>query len=163
MAASPTDRRKWAIVVLMCALSALSYFDRTIMSIAGPTIMREFSFSEVEMGTVFSSALVTYMILMAAGGMVADRFGGRLVLTIGGMLSAVFTGLTGLCGSIASFRIVRGLFGAVSSPLYPSTGRIAKFWVPSGQQSFVQALIMGTSAVGSATSPLLFAFLIREL
>src|SRR5215471_9738426 len=156
-------RRLWAVVVLMCVLSAMSYFDRTIMSIAGPTIMREFHFSEVAMGTVFSSALLSYTVLMAAGGWLADRFGGRLVLTVGGMLTAIFTALTGLCGSIASFRIVRALFGAVSAPLYPSTGRIAANWVPAQRQSFVQSLIMGMSAVGSATSPLLFSFLIREL
>jgi ACS family glucarate transporter-like MFS transporter len=161
--ASAAPKRLWAIVALMCALSAISYFDRTIMSIAGPTIMREFEFSEVAMGTVFSAALFSYTILMAAGGMVADRFGGRMVMAIGGGLSAIFTGLTGLCGSIATFRIVRGLFGAVSAPLYPSTGRISSAWVPAKRQSFVQALIMGTSAVGSATSPLLFAWLIARL
>jgi ACS family glucarate transporter-like MFS transporter len=147
----------------MCALSAISYFDRTIMSIAGPTIMREFHFSEVAMGSVFSAALLSYTILMAAGGWLADRFGGRLVLTVTGMLVALFTGLTSLCGSIASFRMVRLLFGATSSPLYPSTGRVAANWVPAHMQSFVQSLIMGTSAVGSATSPLLFAWLIGEL
>lgn len=164
MAPHPTPpRRLWAVVALMCLLSAISYFDRTIMSIAGPTIMREFGFSEVAMGTVFSAALLSYTILMAAGGWLADRFGGRLVLTVGGLLSAIFTGLTGLCGSIASFRMVRLLFGAVSAPLYPSTGRISSSWVPADRQSFVQALIMGTSAVGSATSPLLFAYLIGEL
>jgi ACS family glucarate transporter-like MFS transporter len=147
----------------MCALSAISYFDRTIMSIAGPTIMREFHFSEVAMGSVFSAALLSYTILMAAGGWLADRFGGRLVLTVTGMFVALFTGLTSVCGSIASFRIVRLLFGATSSPLYPSTGRVAANWVPAHMQSFVQSLIMGTSAVGSATSPLLFAWLIGEL
>jgi len=157
------SRRLWAVVALMCTLSAISYFDRTIMSIAGPTIMREFHFSEVAMGTVFSAALFSYTILMAVGGMLADRFGGRMVLTVGGMLSAVFTGFTGLCGSIATFRIVRLLFGAVSAPLYPSTGRISSAWIPTERQSFVQALIMGTSAVGSATSPLLFAHLIADL
>ena len=30
------------IIALMFALSVMSYFDRTIMSIAGPGIMREF-------------------------------------------------------------------------------------------------------------------------
>ena len=147
----------------MCGLSAISYFDRTIMSIAGPTIMREFHFSEVAMGSVFSAALLSYTILMAAGGWLADRFGGRLVLTVTGMLVALFTGLTSLCGSIASFRMVRLLFGATSAPLYPSTGRVAANWVPAHMQSFVQSLIMGTSAVGSATSPLLFSWLIGEL
>src|SRR2546428_643348 len=114
MPANSTPRRLWPVVVLMCVLSAISYFDRTIMSIAGPTIMREFNFSEVAMGTVFSSALLSYTVLMAAGGWLADRFGGRMVLTVTGMFVALFTGLTSVCTSIASFRIVRLLFGATS-------------------------------------------------
>src|SRR6266568_6774792 len=36
---------RWLTVWLMVAVSALSYFDRTIMSIAGPTVMKEFSIS----------------------------------------------------------------------------------------------------------------------
>jgi MFS family permease len=78
--------------------------------------MREFHFSEVAMGTVFSSAILSYTVLMAAGGWLADRSGGLLVLTVGGMFTAIFTGLTDLCGSIASSRMVRALVGAVSAP-----------------------------------------------
>src|SRR5258706_1470478 len=50
-------------VTLMVVLSGLSYFDRTIMSIAAPTIMKEFGISETDMGTVFSAFLLSYTIL----------------------------------------------------------------------------------------------------
>ena len=40
---------------LMVGFSVMSYFDRTIMSIAGPAIIREFKLSETEMGTVYSA------------------------------------------------------------------------------------------------------------
>ena len=56
------------IAALMVALSVMSYFDRTIMSIAGPAIIREFGLSETEMGTVYSAFILSYALLMIAGG-----------------------------------------------------------------------------------------------
>ena len=38
-------RRKIPVVALMVACSVMSYFDRTIMSIAGPQVMKEFGLS----------------------------------------------------------------------------------------------------------------------
>src|SRR5688500_7279778 len=86
------------IAVLMLAFSVASYFDRTIMSIAGPHIIREFSLSETEMGAVYSAFIFSYALLMIPGGHLADRFGPRLVLTVTGLGSGLFTGLTALGG-----------------------------------------------------------------
>ena len=86
------------IVALMFALSAMSYFDRVVISIAGPGIMRDFHISETEMGTVYSAFLFSYTLMMTPGGALADRFGSRLVLTVAGLGSAFFTGLTAVCG-----------------------------------------------------------------
>ncbi|PYV11951.1 MAG: MFS transporter, partial [Acidobacteria bacterium] len=36
------------MVTLMVGFSVMSYFDRTIMSIAGPTIIKEFSLSATQ-------------------------------------------------------------------------------------------------------------------
>jgi len=56
------------IAALMVAFSVMSYFDRTIMSIAGPAIIREFGLSETEMGTVYSAFILSYALLMIPGG-----------------------------------------------------------------------------------------------
>jgi len=47
---------------LMVGFSVMSYFDRTIMSIAGPAIIREFKLSETEMGTVYSAFILSYAV-----------------------------------------------------------------------------------------------------
>ncbi len=52
------------IVILMVAFSVMSYFDRTIMSIAGPGIIKEFSLSETQMGSVYSAFILSYAILV---------------------------------------------------------------------------------------------------
>jgi len=76
------NRAQWVTVSLLIGLSGLSYFNRTIMSIAGPTIMKEFSIDPVDMGKVYSAFLLSYMILMIVGGWIADRFGPRSVLAV---------------------------------------------------------------------------------
>ena len=162
-------REQMTPVAFMVALSAMSYFDRTIMSIAGPTIMKEFSIEATRMGTVYSAALLSYTIFMTPGGWITDRFGPRLVLTVSLLGTALLTGLTALCGNpglgaifgiVPSFLVVRFLFGVFAAPLYPATGRMAANWIPITAQGWVQALIMAGSSVGAATSPLLFAWLI---
>ena len=76
--------RRVGIVVLMVLFSLMSYFDRTIMSIAGPVIAKEFSLSETQMGAIYSAFLLSYAILMIPGGQLADRFGPRAVLNLHG-------------------------------------------------------------------------------
>jgi MFS family permease len=150
----------------MTALSGMSYFDRTIMSIAGPTVMKEFGISETAMGTVYSAALLSYTICMTPGGWLTDRFGPRRVLTACVLGTALLTGLTALCGNpglgaifgiVPSFVVVRFLFGVTAAPLYPATARMSANWIPMIAQGWVQALIMAGSAVGAAISPLLFS------
>ena len=81
----PPVRTQAKIVTLMVALSAMSYFDRIVMSIAGPGIMKDFHISETQMGSVYSAFLLSYTIMMTPGGALADRFGGRIVLTVSGL------------------------------------------------------------------------------
>src|ERR1043166_1571063 len=93
-----TGHVRITIVTLMVSLSVVSYFDRTIMSVAGPRIMREFAISETRIGVVYSAFILSYLIFMIPGGRLADRFGPRKVLAWTGLGAAFFTALTALGG-----------------------------------------------------------------
>src|SRR5258706_14880651 len=90
---STNARARNGIVLSMFALSVLSYVDRTALSIAGPTLIKEFGFSETQMGSVYSVFLLSYALFMFPGGWLADRYGPRLVLALTSMGSALFTAL----------------------------------------------------------------------
>src|SRR6266849_9938463 len=129
------ERRRAGIVLLMVAFSIMSYFDRIIMSIAGPFIMRESHVSETQMGAIYSAFIFSYGILMIPGGRLADRFGPRRVLTVMGLGAAAFTGLTALggrplfgiwLGVFPSFLMIRLGLGVVTAPLYPSCAIITR-------------------------------------
>jgi len=153
----------------MFGLSTMSYFDRTIMSIAGPEIMKDFEISETGMGTVYSAFIVSYAIFMAPGGRLADRIGPKKVLLVAGIGTALFTGLTGLTGGawlgaafgvVASLLIIRFLFGVCTAPLYPALGRMTASWFPASGVARVQAIIISGAPLGGAISPVLFAAMI---
>ena len=50
--------RRGGIVFLLVLLSIMTYIDRIIITIAGPGIIKEFSLSETQMGTVYSAYLL---------------------------------------------------------------------------------------------------------
>ena len=165
-------RSQLVTVAFMAALSTMSYFDRTIMSIAGPSVMKEFSISETAMGAIYSAFLLSYTLLMVPGGALADRFGGHRVLSFSGVGAATFTGLTAACGRLGlgsflgvvpSFLLIRFAFGLCTAPLYPSCARMTANWIPVAWQGRVQALTIGGAAVGAASSPFIFSSLMRML
>ncbi len=153
----------------MFALSAISYFDRTILSIAAPVIIHDFGISETGMGAVFSAFILSYGIFQAPGGRLADRFGPHRVLTLACLGAAVFTGLTALGGEpglgtwlgvIPSFVMLRLLFGAFTAPLYPACGKMVAGWFPAVHHAKLQALVITGAPAGAAISPMVFSQLI---
>src|SRR5262249_14365766 len=101
MQAPAENRLRWTragVVALMFGLSVISYFDRTIMSIAGPSLMTGFGITATKMGTVYSAFLFSYTLLMISSGRLADRFGPRTVLAWMAFGSALFTALVAVAG-----------------------------------------------------------------
>ena len=153
-----------SLITLMFSFSVMSYFDRTIMSIAGPEVMKEFGIEPTQMGWVYSAFVLGYAVFMIPGGDVTDRIGPRNTLTLMGLAAALFTALTPLGGhsGVAFLGVVPVLIaircglGVVSAPLYPACARMCSAWIPVAYQARAQAFIVAGACVGGAISPVLF-------
>lgn len=163
---------RFNIVTLMVLFSVMSYFDRTIMSVAGPGIIRDFGLSETQMGGVYSAFLLGYALIMIPAGHLADRFGPWRTLIGMGFGAGLFTGLTGLgvrpglgslIGIMPALLTIRFMMGACTAPLYPSCAAMNANWFPATRQGFVWGLVAGGAGIGSALSPSLFAWMIPHL
>jgi ACS family glucarate transporter-like MFS transporter len=157
-----------SLVLLMIALSAVSYFDRVIMSIAAPRILNEFALSETQMGWIYSAFILTYAVFMAPGGALADRFGADRVLLLVGFGSALFTAITACAGMpgisawvgiFPSFLIVRLALGACTAPLYPSCARINATVMPAKWRARVWGGVAAGCGIGGACAPPLFTLM----
>ncbi len=103
-----TTRR---ILAALWIFQVVNYFDRVVMSFAGPSIMKSLGIGTKPFGVVLSSFALGYLLAQIPGGMIADRKGTKAVLVIGPLFWALFTGFTGLAATVTSFLIVRLLFG----------------------------------------------------
>src|SRR4051794_14473135 len=160
------------IAVLLFAFSAMSYFDRTIMSIAGPALIEEFHISPTAMGGVYSAFILGYALLMIPGGWLTDRLGPRRTLLIMGASSAVLTaatilggkpGLGSILGIVPAMFAIRLGLGFVTAPLYPACARTTANWMPLTQHARVQGFVIAGSSVGAALSPIIFVWLMTHL
>lgn len=153
------------LVILMFGFSVMSYFDRTILSIAGPEIMKEFAISPEQMGWVYSAFILGYAVFMIPGGDVTDRLGPRKTLMLMGFAAGLFTALTPL-GTTAIFAnffsvvavlfTIRCALGVLSAPLYPACARMGAAWIHAVHQGRSQAFIIAGACLGGAVSPILF-------
>lgn len=170
----PTTRRslnatQLIIIALLFGFSMMSYFDRTIMSIAGPQMIKDFGLSATQMGGIYSAFILGYALLMIPGGRLTDRLGPRRTLMLMGVLSAMFTAAAVLAGhptlglyagAVPVLFAARLGLGVVTAPLYPACARMTANWIPSVFHARVQGLVMAGSSIGAAISPLLFTWMI---
>ena len=157
------DRRRGTLIVLlMVALSTMSYFDRIIMSIAGPGILREFALSETQFGAIYSAFTLCYAFLMIPGGRGADRFGPRLMLTAMAVSSGLLTALTSLggrprpgalIGVAPSFMAIRFILGAASAPIYPACARMSANWKAPSERAHTWGRIAGPAPESAGLWP----------
>jgi ACS family glucarate transporter-like MFS transporter len=152
------------IAALMFAFSVVNYFDRTILSVAAPSMMKEFGISPTSMGAVFSAFLISYTILMTPGGRLSDRFGPRNMLTVmalgSGLLTALMPlggipGLGSLIGVIPGLFVIRLGFGVFTAPLYPAAARMNAISMPPLQRARVLGFVNAGAGFGGAVSPIL--------
>jgi ACS family glucarate transporter-like MFS transporter len=161
-------RIRWALIFWILAISAVSFLDRVNISIAGPSIEREFHLDHIQLGWVFSAWVVGYALFQAPSGRLADRFGPRMILLLGTLWWAVFTGLTALvpaqvAGSLAILLLVRFLLGVGESIVYPASNRLVAAWIPSQERGLANGLIFAGVGLGSAVTPPLISYIIYRL
>jgi len=165
------NTRQLTIILLLFGFSTISYFDRIIMSAAGPGMMRDFGISPTAMGSVYSAFILGYALFMIPGGHLADRIGARRTLALMGFGSAAFTGLTVLAGTsavsawlniVAVLAAIRFGLGVVTAPLYPACACVTRNWIPAVFHARVQGLIIAGSSLGAAVSPVFFTWLLSR-
>ena len=72
---------RWVVLFLLCLMYLITYLDRVSMANTAPLIIKEFGFSKVTMGVIFSAFIWSYSLFQVPGGWLGDRFGPRKVLS----------------------------------------------------------------------------------
>ena len=149
------------VLIAMCAIATfICYIDRINISVAIIPMAEEFGWDRSTQGLVLSSFFAGYLLTQIAGGWLADRFGGKLVLGLGVLFWSAFTVITppaafaGLTLLLLS-RVGMGLGEAVS---FPSIYSLFSRWVPITERT--RAIALNASAIPLGT---VFALLLTPV
>ena len=149
---------RYLLVFWLFALSAVSFLDRTNISIAGVQIGHEFRIDNTHLGWVFSAFLIGYAAFQVPAGVVVRWLGPRRVLTFGVLWWGLFTALTalvppGMRNAVAVLVLVRFALGAGESTMYPATAQFVERWFPIKERGKANGLIFGGVGMGSGLTP----------
>ena len=91
---------------------ACFYLIRVNMSVALPGIMDEFGISKTAMGGVLTALFTMYAVGQFVNGQLGDKFGGRKIISMGILVSAVLNIIFGFTnGWLAGMILIWGLNG----------------------------------------------------
>ena len=156
-------QRRYTVVALSFLAVVICYIDRVNISVAIIPMAEDLGWDLETRGLVLSSFFAGYLLLQIAGGRLADRFGGKIVLGMGVLLWSLFTVLTppaalaGL-GVLLLCRVAMGMGEAVTFPAFYS---LYARWIPAGERARAVAfsnsgIPLGT-IVGLVVTPIIVA------
>ena len=129
--------RRYTLVTLSVAAMFVCYMDRVNISIAIIPMAEDLGWDPERQGTVLSAFFIGYLLTQIAGGRLADRFGGKLLLGIAVLVWSAFTFITPIA-AFAGFtaliiaRIGMGVGEGVALPaIYSLYGR----WLPRSESA----------------------------
>jgi len=156
-AARPT-RVRLMILALLTLGTMINYLDRTVISVAAPSMSRELGLNAAVMGLVFSAFSWTYAAAQIPGGIFLDRVGARLTYFFSVTIWSAFTVLQGFTTGLGSLLAYRLGLGIAEAPCFPTNSRILSVWFPQAERARATSVYSVGQYFGLAfLSPVLFA------
>jgi MFS transporter, ACS family, glucarate transporter len=148
-------RYRHRVLILLFALSMITFLDRVCLSVAGPRMQQELSIGPGIWGWVVGIFALAYGIFQIPVGILGDRIGARKVLFAIVLWWSACTWLTGSVASIPLLLGVRFLFGAGEGGAYPNSSSAIARWFPISERGRALGFIWMASRLGGAVTPFL--------
>jgi len=149
-------------------ITLVTFLDRVNIAIAGVPIAKQFGFSAVQLGTVFSAFVLGYTLCQLPGGWLGDRFGHKRILAFALIWWSTFTAITALAGKafispilgvLPAFWVVRFSIGIGEAATYPCANGLIARWFGVRERALAAGIMLAGNGVGSATAPPLIGWL----
>jgi MFS transporter, ACS family, D-galactonate transporter len=154
---------RWRIFAIIFMLVVINLIDRVTLSIAMPTISKEFSLEPAIQGLVLSAFFWSYALLQIPGGWLIDRFGPRALITGATIGWGSFQAIAGLATGGVTLLISRVGLGAAEAPLFPAGAKLNSLWLSPKERGRGAVLVDSGAPLGAAFGGVIIAWLILSL
>jgi ACS family D-galactonate transporter-like MFS transporter len=154
---------RWRIFAIIFVLVVINLIDRVTLSIAMPTISKEFSLEPAIQGLVLSAFFWSYALLQIPGGWLIDRFGPRALITGATLGWGFFQAIAGLATGGGTLLISRVGLGAAEAPLFPAGAKLNSLWLSPKERGRGAVLVDSGAPLGAAFGGVIITWLILTL
>lgn len=124
------SRHRWFVVAVFFAFMLLHQADKLLIGPLTTPIMDEFGIDEVQMGAVFTGALVVGAVLYPLWGYLYDRFARSKLLALASLIWGCTTWLSAIAPTYRTFLITRASTGIDDSSYPGMYSLIADYFAP---------------------------------
>ncbi|MEJ2008621.1 MAG: MFS transporter [Acidobacteriota bacterium] len=155
-------RRRWILLALVFVAIVINYVDRGNLSIAAPSMMKDFRITPATMGVLLSAFFWTYAVFQIPAGVLVDRFGIRWAYTGAFLVWSIASASIALSrgpGDVIGMRMVLGLAESIA-PLASLSFIRSSF--PGKDQGLPTAIYIAGQNIGPALGVLVGAILLDK-
>lgn len=150
-------RARLHVLALLTVGTMINYLDRTVISVAAPSMREELGLDAATMGIVFSAFSWTYALAQIPGGALLDRIGVRRMYALAVSLWSLATLLHGFVAGLTTLLVLRLALGIAEAPCFPCNSRILATWFPQSERARATSVYAVGQYFGLAfLSPALF-------
>ena len=165
IAAERATRFRFVIIGILFLMAVVNYVDRGALSYTSEQLIKQYSFSKSEWGSVLGYFGYGYMFGAVLGGTLSDRWGPRKVWIYAGTIWSLFEIATAYAGdigiallggsAITGFAVIRVLFGFAEGPAFSTINKSVSNWAAPRERALMSSLTLASTPVGAMiTAPI---------
>src|SRR5580700_10716463 len=143
------NRYKWAALLGVSFCYLFYYTGRQTFGFAIPGIQKELGLSKEMLGWVSGSMLWAYALGQSINGNLGDKWGGRVMLLAGAVLSFAANWATSFATGFVGLLLAWGLNGYFQAMGFAPGSRLLSNWWGQKNRGFVYSFYVGTSGFSS--------------
>ena len=156
---SEKHNRRWTIFFVLSLIYILVYFYRVSLAVVAGDISRELNLSPADLGRLSGILFYVYAVAQLPLGPLIDRFGGRIVISICGVLTTLGGALFAFATSLETAMVARILIGIGTACVLMATFTIFSHWFSKKEFGRVSGFMVAVGNLGNVlgTVPLALA------
>ena len=153
---SPPASLAWLMWGLAATLYFIAFYHRVAPAVITTELTADFGLTAAALGNLSAFYFYSYVAMQIPTGLLADRFGPRVLLTIGCVFAAFGTAVFAWAPNTFGANMGRLLIGGSSGVAFVCMLKLASHWMPARQFALTSgvALVVGVTGATLAGAPL---------
>lgn len=145
-------RKQWVVLFATMFCYLFFYTGRQVFGFAIPGIQAETGLSATALGLVSTCLLWTYAVGQAINGNLADKFGGRRIMSLGAVASTAVNWVVSTMSTLGGLAISWGVNGYFQAMGWAAGGRVLSNWWPSSERGKTYGFYVFAAGSGSVVA-----------